>query len=422
MPYGYDNKTKSAAGGGTIRKKVVKRNGKTYTYWEARFTIGYHQGTGKQLQRSVTGSTQREVAEKLRMLTHEVDTGEYIDPSKMALGEWLDIWKTDYLTGIKPSTAEIYCKCIDNHIKPELGAMKLDALAPHDIQRFYNSQKNSGMLVARRDKDGNIVKKNGKTVFDTAPLSAKTVKDIHGVLHRALLQAQRNGYIRYNPTEACVLPRSVKRKLKPLDEKESAAFLKEIAGTEYEVLFTVTLFTGMRVAEVLGLKWDCVDFDSCSILIDKQLQQIKGSNGEYELVPTKNSKDRTIVAAAWVMELLRHHKAQQAEMRLKAGSLWVNSGFVFTNEIGEHLAYRTIIKHYKKAVTAIGRPDARFHDLRHSYAVAAIRSGDDIKTVQGNLGHATAAFTLDVYGHVTDQMKQASADRMNEYVKRVLPG
>lgn len=98
------------------------------------------------------------------------------------------------------------------------------------------------------------------------------------------------------------------------------------------------------------------------------------------------------------------------------------SGFVFTNEIGEHLAYRTIIKSYKQAVTAIGRPDARFHDLRHSYAVAAIRSGDDIKTVQGNLGHATAAFTLDVYGHVTDQMKQASADRMNEYIKRVLSG
>ena len=81
-----------------------------------------------------------------------------------------------------------------------------------------------------------------------------------------------------------------------------------------------------------------------------------------------------------------------------------------------------MIKAYKKVVTAIGRPGARFHDLRHSYAVAAIRSGDDIKTVQGNLGHATAAFTLDVYGHVTELMKQASAERMNAYIQRVLPG
>ena len=420
MPYGNDTKSRNAAGGGTIRKKTVKSKGKTYTYWEARLTTGYHPGTGKQLQRSVTGATQKEVAEKLRQLTHEVDTGEYIDPSKMTLGEWLDIWKADYLMGVKPSTADIYCRCIDNHIKPELGAMRLDMLAPHDIQRFYNMQKSGGMRVARRNKDGKIIKKNGKTVFDPGPLSPKTIMDIHGVLHSALLQAQRNGYIRYNPTEACVLPRAVKHKLKPLDEKESAAFLKEIAGTENEVLFTVTLFTGMRVAEALGLKWDCVDFDSCSILIDKQLQQIKGSDGEYELVPTKNSKERTIVTASWVMDLLRHHKATQAEMRLKAGKHWVNSGFVFTNEFGDHLAYRTIIKHYKKAVTAIGRPDARFHDLRHSYAVAAIRAGDDIKTVQENLGHATAAFTLDVYGHVTDQMKKASADRMDEYIKRVL--
>ena len=80
----------------------------------------------------------------------------------------------------------------------------------------------------------------------------------------------------------------------------------------------------------------------------------------------------------------------------------------------------TVSRHYKEIVASIGRPDARFHDLRHSYAVAAIRSGDDIKTVQGNLGHATASFTLDVYGHVTDQMKNASAARMEAYIKDIL--
>ena len=67
-------------------------------------------------------------------------------------------------------------------------------------------------------------------------------------------------------------------------------------------------------------------------------------------------------------------------------------------------------------------PNARFYDLRHSYAVAAIRAGDDIKTVQGNLGHATAAFTLDVYGHVTDQMKRESADRMERFIRTVSAG
>ena len=98
----------------------------------------------------------------------------------------------------------------------------------------------------------------------------------------------------------------------------------------------------------------------------------------------------------------------------------MDSGFVFTNELGEHLRPWTLYRAFKRAATEIGRPDARFHDLRHSYAVAAIRSGDDIKTVQGNLGHATAAFTLDVYGHVTDQMKQASAQRMQQYINSIM--
>ena len=93
---------------------------------------------------------------------------------------------------------------------------------------------------------------------------------------------------------------------------------------------------------------------------------------------------------------------------------------VFALKATPHLMDNTIYKHFKKIVASIGMPDVRFLDLRHSYAVAAIRAGDDIKTVQGNLGHATAAFTLDVYGHVTDQTKQASASRMESYIKDVL--
>ena len=92
---------------------------------------------------------------------------------------------------------------------------------------------------------------------------------------------------------------------------------------------------------------------------------------------------------------------------------------MFTNELGHHLTPKQVYDSYKKVVAEIGIPDARFHDLRHSYAVASIRSGDDIKTVQENLGHATAAFTLNVYGHVTDQMKRESAYRMERYIQSV---
>lgn len=92
---------------------------------------------------------------------------------------------------------------------------------------------------------------------------------------------------------------------------------------------------------------------------------------------------------------------------------------MFTNEIGAHLSPHTLYHHFKRIAASIGMPDARLHDLRHSYAVAALQAGDDIKTVQGNLGHHTASFTLDVYGHITEQMKQDSAARMERFIKDV---
>lgn len=383
---------KAASGAGTIRKKTVTRSGKDYTYWEARVTVGRDPGTGKQIQRSFSGKTQKEVREKMQAAAVSVNEDTYTEPSKMTVSQWLDIWQADYLGGLKPFTVASYRTQIKNHIMPAFGAMKLKALDAHTIQRFYNR----------------------------LTLSPKTIKNIHGVLHKALQQAVALGYIRFNPSDSCTLPRMEKRKISPLDEEQSKAFLQAIRGHRFEVLYTVALLTGMREGEVLGLTWDCVDFDKGTILINKQLQREKKPHGRHLLVSTKNDKSRTITPAPLVMKLLRSHRTHQSEQRLKAGPLWEDSGLVFTDAIGHHLAIYTVYKDFKRIAASIGRPDARFHDLRHSYAVAAIRSGDDIKTVQGNLGHATAAFTLDVYGHVTDQMKQDSAARMEAYIERIL--
>ena len=384
---------RGARGGGSIRKRKDGR-------WEARFTIGIDPGTGKDLRKSVYATTQKEARKKMTEALAALDQGDYQEPSRMSVGKWLDIWTEEYLGGIKPSTAFIYKEQIRLHIKPAMGAVKLQELNPHFVQRFYNAL--------------------GEPAESRPALSAKTVKNIHGILHKALQQAVAIGYIRSNPTEFCSLPRIVKKELTPLDEAQSKAFLQEIQGQRFEVLFTVTLFTGMREGEALGLMWNCVNFEDGTILIDKQLQQDKSANGTYVFTSPKNGKSRTITPAPWVMQLLRRHHLQQTEQRLKIGPAWEDSGLVFVNELGGHLAFRTVNKDFKRAVTAIGRPDARFHDLRHSYAVAAIRSGDDIKTVQGNLGHATAAFTLDVYGHVTERMKHESANRMESYIKSVL--
>ena len=234
-------------------------------------------------------------------------------------------------------------------------------------------------------------------------------------------QAVANGYIRFNPTNSCILPRIEKKELQPLDEAETKLFLDAVKGHPLELLYTIILFTGLREGEALGLTWDRVDFMRGTILISKQLQKEKKAGGQFRLVSLKNDKPRRIQPAPWVMQLLRDRKLQQYEHKEKAGAAWSNPlNLVFTNELGGNLIPQTVVRHFKEIVTAISRPDARFHDLRHSYVVASLRSGDDIKTVQGKLGHATAAFTLDVYGHVTNQMQEASAVRMEAYIKGIL--
>ena len=125
----------------------------------------------------------------------------------------------------------------------------------------------------------------------------------------------------------------------------------------------------------------------------------------------------TIRGHRFEVDALKRHKVRQAEARLKAGPLWQEEGFVFTDEVGHHLSPNTVYHNYKRLVASIGLPEARLHDLRHSYAVDSLRAGDNIKTVQSNLGHHTAAFALDVYGHVTEEMKRASAERMEKFIK-----
>lgn len=394
---------KSAAGCGSIRKKIVKRNGKEYPYWEGRYTCGFDPGSGKQIQKSVTGKTQKEVAQKIKELTAALDAGTYIAPHKMTVGQWLDTWQNEYLANVKPSTVSSYEATIRNHLQPGLGAIRLDSLTTHDIQEFYNS-------LHSPSENRNA-------------LSSKTIKNIHGILHHALEQAMLNNYIRSNPSNACVIPKAIKKKVKPMNEHQIADFLKAIKEHKYENMFLIALFTGMRQGEVCGLQWECVDFDNGTILIDKQLQslrgKVRGDKEKYALVPTKNGKERTITAAPFVMDLLWKTKQAQDANRKDFGSDFVENGLVFTDEIGNRVTPQALYRAFKLVVTELNMKDVRFHDLRHSYAVVSLKSGDDVKTVQENLGHATASFTLDTYGHVTEKMKKDSADRMQAFIKSV---
>lgn len=381
---------RAAQGAGTIRKKTVMRKGKPYIYWEARITTGRDPGTGKQVQQSFTGKTQKEVREKLQAAAVSVNAGTYIKPEKMTVGQWLDTWTKEYLSGVKPTTQGIYKRNVKNHIKPALGAVKLSELRPHMIQAFVNG----------------------------LALSPASVHLAFKVLHQALEKAVCLGYLPANPAARCELPRIEREEIHPLDDSQVLALLKAAQGSDLEYLIQTALFTGCRLSELLGLTWDCVGRDT--LTINKQLAR-PNQRESGPFITTKNGKPRTIAPAGAVMAALHKQRNAQAAARFKAGPLWENPyGFVFTDGTGEPLSQWYVDKHFSKLLSAAGITGARFHDLRHTYAVNAIRAGDDIKTVQGNLGHATAAFTLDRYGHFTERMKQDSADRMDRFIEGVL--
>lgn len=381
--------TRNAQGGGSIRQR---KDGT----WEGRYTIGRDPGTGKQIQKSVYAKTQKEVRQLLQQKTTAIDEDSYTEPSKMTVGQWLEVWHAEYLGGVKQATVAHYKSHIETNLKPHIGAVKLAALKPHQVQALYNKLLRS----------------------DTNPkgLSAKTIKNLHGVLHKAMKQAVMLGYIKGNPTDACVLPRVEKKEVSFIEEDGVKALLKAIEGHRFEKVYKVDLFTGMRQGEILGLTWDCVDFDAGILTVNKQLQKEHVKGGQYSLVSCKTDRVRRIKPAAFIMDTLRQQRAKQNEDRLRAGGAWGNDwNLVFTNEIGGHLCAPTVYNHFKKIMEQIGLPSVRFHDMRHTYAVISLQNGDDIKTVQANVGHATAAFTLDVYGHVSQKMQQDSADRMQGY-------
>ncbi len=391
-------------GAGCIRQRTVMRNGKKYTWWEGQYSAGTDNGTGKLKRPTITGATQEEVAQKLRAITASIDSGDYIEPSKMPLKKWCDIWLEEYTNDLKYMTKKTYKAQVVNHIVPMIGAVKLGELTKHTVQTFVND------LTRKKD------------------LAPKTVKNIHGVLSAVLDTACELDYIRSNPCNKAKLPRVPKTEVKPLTDEQISAFLKIVDMDEfYAPLFKVILFCGLREAEAIGLIWNDINFKSGTITIRQQLQKRPKKDGGFVFDSTKNDKVRTIKPAPFVMDILNQQGIKQLETKLNALDQWQGwkddkerkTFVVFSNEYGLHLHPQTVYNHFKKLAAQVGADTACVHDLRHTFATLSLQNGDDVKTVQENLGHATAAFTLDRYGHVSEKMRDDSAQRMEKYIQDI---
>lgn len=399
-----DNKrTRNTNGIGSIREHVVLKNGKEYRSYQGRVTLGRDPGTGKQIQRSIYGKTKKEVTIKMNEAIYDYNQGRNVKPNKMTVKEWMELWQSLYMGDVKPSTAYEYRCNIERYIIPRLGAVKLVDLEALDIQRMYTE--------LHEPEDESV-----------RPLSSKTVRNIHGVLHKALKQAVKLGYLRINPAEGCKPPRVVKKATTYLEESVLQKFLEAIKGHIHELIYLIAVFTGLRESELLGLTWDCVDFAKNEITVRQQLRKDRWKGGGYHLSLTKNSKTRYVTVAPSVMDMFRLQQAKQNAMRREAGDMWVEKNMVFTNALGGYLSYRTVYDCFKRVVTKMGHPELRVHDLRHTYATLSLKGGDDVKTVQNNLGHSSANITMDTYAHATKDMRRDSADRMEKTIQSFLHG
>ena len=371
----------------TVRKRADGR-------WEGRYKDVV---TNK--KKSVYAKTQKEVLAIIKEKMIEYNIGSNKAFATLDMKNWVKVWLEKYNVHIKPLTRLSYERITNTHIIPQIGDKLLIELTMPDLQDMY------------------------ERLLNGRGLNPKTIKNVHGVIHKCLDKARVLGYIQKNVADDVVLPRTKKPQIVPIEENIVPLFVEEAMKDKYADIFIVTMFTGMRQGEVLGLSWRDIDFAKGTITINNQLQKISKKGGGYFLASTKNDKERIIAPADIVIDVLKKRQKEQNEDKRKAGRLWEAKGefadLVFTHETGKHFAHGTVYKHCKRILNNIGLPESRFHDLRHSYAVISLQNGDDIKTVQENLGHHSAAFTLDTYAHMTNKMRYESAKRMNDFVEQM---
>ena len=403
MPKKSKKRRKASNGMGNIRKTP---NGR----FEARYTAVVNPFTSEKRVKSKCFDTEQEAREFLVEINRQSTNGSYILPSNMTLERWLISYLELYAFNLKDSTRKSYEDRARLHIIPAIGNVKLCDLTPVTVQSFINS----------------LYKEKG----DRKELSPKTVKCIHGVLHAALGRAVSLNYIHKNPADKCVLKKINRPDIDPLTDTQIIEFLKRAKEDRFYPIYFICLFTGLRQGEVLGLTWDCVDFENKTITINKQLirkRKLRYSkvenddNKKYELGPVKNDHIRTLIVGDEVMSTLKERFEEQQREKQIAQNLWFETfpGLVFENEFGGHITHTTVRKHFKKIVTNIGLPEERFHNMRHNYTAAAYEGCHDLTAVQKSLGHATPDFTMRVYDHITQTRNTANAQGIDKHIKHL---
>lgn len=351
--------------------------------WRAQVTID-----GKRL--SFSAKTQKECASWIRKTTEQIDAGLTYDGATTTLEKFTNGWLSNVEHSLKPKSIIQYRQITRDYIIPELGKVRLRELRPGQIQALYNRKLKEGVGV-------------------------RTVQVIHAVLHNALNQAIQLGVISQNPCDLTKPPKPPQKEMQTYDEIQVQRLLIAAKNTDpyHYALYHLALVTGMRMSELLGIKWQDIDWENRKLKVQRQVGRKSG--GKFEFVELKTLASRRIIKLGkGTLEILRNHRQLHLARTQKASDSWQESGVVFSSLVGKPIYQSTLLKRFKRLARQAGLPVIRFHDLRHTAASLMLNNNIPLIRVSRRLGHSKPSLTLDVYGHIMSSKDEEAAELMDD--------
>jgi integrase len=363
--------------------------------WLIRVYLGRDRDTRKRTyhNKTIYGSLRQAQAYLTKRL-HERGLSRGVEGLQITVDEFLDHWlKTAAKPKVRAKTHSDYAAVLQRYIRPALGAKMLAALSPLEIQAVYQ------IMIDRK-------------------LSARTVRYAHAVLRAAMRQAVRWQLLPTDPTRGVEIPSQQQREMQVLTTEQARLFLKTALNSPQACLFAVALTTGMRPSEYLALCWRDIHWDHGTVSIVRTLHR---HEGRWSFADTKRARSHRVVKLqTWVMDHLRKMKAKAEKSRPASASAFAE--LIFTTDRGEPINEEYLVKkHFKPLLREAGLPNIRLYDLRHTCATLALTIGVPPKVVSEQLGHASAAFTLDTYSHVLPHMQAEAAAKMEAALLADLP-
>ncbi len=364
---------------GTLRKRG--------TTWTLQYSVADTRPGREGKRRHVTRGgfrTKKDAAAALAEALATVDEREHVEPSRELVNDYLTAWAGS-LSGRKPATVKHHQRMVAYYLVPELGGIRLRDLSPTDISRAYARLRERG-------------------------LAEGTVHHAHVTLNRALSDAVEEGLLARSPMAR--LPKRLRptqgrrKEMSVWSADEVQRFLTAAEGDRLYALFRLVLATGMRRAEVCGLRWADVDLDAGPLSVRRGRVAVDYEVAEGE---PKSNRARTVGLGPATVAALRAHRRRQLEERMAWGEAWTDSGLVFTAEDGTGLHPQSLRAVLRRLATAAGVPVVAFHNLRHCAATHALANGVPVKVVSDMLGHASTSITEDVYAHVLPHQQDSAA-------------